>query len=270
MPPLLFAAFLWWLTTGVVLLLVRARTSTFRLTAIGTTIIAIAAMAAVYLLRDKTTVSAAYSGFAAGLALWCWHEVMFLLGFVSGPEKRPCPEGLKTWPRFILSTRTILHHELSIAAHGLLIAALSWQAENAVALYTYLLLWGMRISAKLMVFFGAPNLSAHFLPRHLDYLKSYFGSGSSPAFIVLAISAVSIATVLLVQRAIIATENSFEATSFALLATLAALALFEHLALVLPLRDSALWSWAYRQNSISPTTLSTTKKRDIAPSEWSQ
>jgi putative photosynthetic complex assembly protein 2 len=128
----------------------------------------------------------------------------------------------------------------------------------------------MRISAKLMVFFGAPNLSAHFLPRHLDYLKSYFGRGSSPAFIALAICVVSGATAILGYQAVLAPTGGFEATSSALLATLAALALFEHVALVLPLRDSALWAWAYRQPSISPTTLTTTKKRDIAPSEWSQ
>jgi 5-aminolevulinate synthase len=47
-------------------------------------------------------------------------------------------------------------------------------AANPVALWTYLILWGMRLSAKLNLFLGAPNVAEEFLPDRMYYLTTYF------------------------------------------------------------------------------------------------
>ncbi|WP_337221294.1 DUF3623 family protein, partial [Vibrio parahaemolyticus] len=57
---------------------------------------------------------------------------------------------------------------------ALLIWLLTLDAANATALHSYLLLWGMRLSAKLNLHFGVRNFSEEFLPPHLLYLKSFF------------------------------------------------------------------------------------------------
>ncbi|MEO1015569.1 MAG: putative photosynthetic complex assembly protein PuhE [Pseudomonadota bacterium] len=246
--PIAFAALAWWFSTGAILWLIGRSRATYYATALGATIMLAGATIALLALREATTVSAAYAGFATGLALWAWHEVMFLLGFVTGPRRGPCPPDLAPWPRFVVSTQTVIHHELAIAAHALLIAMMSWGADNQFAAWTFFLLWGMRLSAKLVVFLGAPNISDDFLPPHLDYLKTYFGKrAAAPAFPIL-VTLVSTATALIAYAAIRQPAGSYEAVGFILLFTLAALAVFEHWALVLRLPDSVLWSWASRRS----------------------
>ena len=242
--PLLFAALAWWLSTGVVLWLIGRPATTFKWTAWGAGFLMAFATIALLHLRGDTSVAAAYGGFVSGLMLWAWHEVMFLLGFVSGPRKAECPPDLALWDRFKVSAATIIHHEVAIAVHAMIIAALSFGAANKIALWTFLLLWGMRLSAKFVVFFGAPNLSESFLPGHLSYLTSYFSKRSGGAFFLGAIAIVTSVAAVLVWLAIEAPVGSFEAVGWILLGSLAVLAVIEHWALVLPLPDAALWRWA--------------------------
>lgn len=250
--PLGFAVLFWWISTGIVLVLVGMPRATHKWTAIAATAGLGAATIALLALRDETSVAAAYQGFAVGVSLWAWHEIMFLLGFISGPRKTPCPPGLEGWRRFVVSSETVIHHELAIAIHGCLILILSWGAPNAVAAWTFFLLWGMRISAKLIVFFGAPNVSESFLPAHLDYLKSYFQKRRVSPFFSLAVTLAVSTTALIAFRAASAPVGSFEAIGLTLVAALGVLAVIEHWALVAPLPDSALWSWALPSSSTKP------------------
>jgi len=264
--PIVYAALLWWFGTGVILWLVGRPRKTFRWTALGATGLLAAATIATLMLRNETGITAAYAGFAAGIALWAWHEVMFLLGFISGPRKAPCPSGLATWPRFVASTKTVIHHELVIAIHAGLLLMMSWGAANQAAAWTFFLLWGMRISAKLIVFFGAPNITDTFMPPHLAYLKSYFQKRSVTTFFPIAITLVTSVTAAIIFQAAMATPGSFFATTFIMLSTLATLAVLEHWALVLPLpwvqTDAAHFKWA------APQTVQTITKP--ASSEWRQ
>ena len=98
--PLAVALVVWWSSTGAILWLV-GRPDTYRRTAMGATALLIAATAALILLRDRTGVLDAYLGFLAGLALWAWHETLFLLGYISGPRRTPCPKDLPMGPRFL-------------------------------------------------------------------------------------------------------------------------------------------------------------------------
>lgn len=253
--PILFALLFWWLSTGAILWLVRLPAATFKWTAAGTTLLLVAASAATYLLRDNVGLAAAYGGFAAGILSWAWHEVMFLLGYISGPNKRPCPPNLSNWPRFVASTRTLIYHELAIAVHAGLIVLITAGAANKIAAWTFLLLWGMRLSAKLIVFFGAPNIADGFLPAHLGYLKTYFAKRSISMFTPIAMSVVTVATALVLYQASLAPLGSFHSAAWLLVGALATLAVFEHLALLMPLPDQALWGWAVKKSPMNSTKI---------------
>lgn len=214
-------------------------------------------MAGVWLLRERTGPTDAYLGFLVGMALWGWHEVLFLLGFVSGPRRTPCPPGLSPARRFRASTEAVLHHEVAIAAHAVAIGALSYGAENSVAALTYFLLWAMRISAKLLVFFGAPNLSDDFLPLHLKYLTTYFGREVHAPSAICALTITAAAALSMVLMVLDAPPGVFAHTALVLLTTLSALALFEHIALVIRVPDRILFSWIPRQ---APSELKTSLK----------
>ncbi|MEM9704649.1 MAG: putative photosynthetic complex assembly protein PuhE [Pseudomonadota bacterium] len=242
--PLIFAAAIWWVSTGVVIWLIGLPERTFKATALIATLVLGAATIMLLALRDDVSLSGAYVGFLVGIALWAWHELMFLLGFLNGPRRSPCPPDLTTWDRFKASSETVIHHELVIAAHAVVIVALSWGAQNKVAAWTFLLLWGMRISAKLVVFFGAPRLSDDFLPSHLNYLKTYFRKTASKVFFPAAIMIVTSVAAVLAHRASAFELGTFESLGFLMLAALATLAVFEHWALAAPIPDAALWSWA--------------------------
>ncbi|MEL7454808.1 MAG: putative photosynthetic complex assembly protein PuhE, partial [Pseudomonadota bacterium] len=211
------------------------------------------AMALTLWLRDRSGIGDAYLAFAAGVVLWAWHETMFLLGYISGPRKTPCPPNLKAWPRFLVSTQTVIHHEAAIAFHAAALIGLSWGTQNPFVMATFLLLWGMRLNAKFVVFLGAPNISDEVLPSHLTYLSSYFGKQRVTAFFPLFISTATIAATALTYQAAILPLGSFEHIGFLLLGTLAALAVLEHWLLILPVPDTALWSWAIdTSNKTSP------------------
>ena len=49
-----------------------------------------------------------------------------------------------------------------------------WGGANQTGWWTYIVLWSMRLSAKLNLFLGVHNLSESFLPTHLRYLQTYF------------------------------------------------------------------------------------------------
>ncbi|MEL6364719.1 MAG: putative photosynthetic complex assembly protein PuhE [Pseudomonadota bacterium] len=241
--PLAVAAFAWWLSTGVVLWLIGRRPKTYSATAVAASIVGVGGVLAAIQLQDRADVAGAYAGFAAGLACWAWHEVLFLLGYVSGPTKTVCPEGASLKTRFKGAWDALRHHELLLAAQGALLLVLTAGSPNSMAAWMFALLWAMRLSAKLLIFFGAPRVNRGFLPDHLAYLTSFFGYGASRAAGPAIIAIVLLAALLFIS-AHAAPAGGFEATALALLSALAALAALEHGALYAPLGDAALWRWA--------------------------
>lgn len=251
---------IWWLSTGILFWLVGRPKGWYGPIALGSTALMVFATLGLLALRGETGPMAAYLGFAAGIGIWAWHEALFLLGYVAGPQRTPCPQGLSLWPRFVASTKAVIHHELLIAGHAVLLVALSWGADNQIAAWTFLLLWGMRLNAKLVVFFGAPNISDSVLPDHLRYLSSYFGKRRVTALFPVFITIATAAATALVYTALLFPAGSFMATGLWLIAALACLAVLEHWALVLPIRDTALWGWALKR----PSTLEQKKQKSHA------
>jgi putative photosynthetic complex assembly protein 2 len=137
---------------------------------------------------------------------------------------------------------TLLYHEVAILLTGFMLFALLGDAPNQVGLWAFVILWVMRISAKLNVYLGVPNLTEEFLPEHLTYLKTYFCRRSMNLLFPVSVTLSTVATFVLIGEAGTAT-GTFDKTAFTFLATLMALALIEHWFLVVPLPSAQLWSW---------------------------
>lgn len=255
--PIGFALFLWWFSTGVILLADRMPRVTPRATFVVASLFGVAAIAAAWLTRDMATVSGAFIGFTAGLALWGWHEVSFLTGIITGPRRDTCPAGAAGWKRFVYAAQTLIHHEVAIALTLVGLAAMLWGADNQTALWTFAILWGMRLSTKFNIFLGVPNITEEFLPSHLEHLKSYFRNRALNMLFPVSVTAGTILTVWLGQQALATTPPA--QTTFVLLTTLAALGVIEHWFLVLPWRDEELWRWYLKQPQPEPTKISNSK-----------
>lgn len=263
--PVLFALFLWWFSTGLILYLDGLPRRTFRWSVLGATGLALASLYGLAATSSDTGVFGAYAAFTCGLAIWGWHEITFLMGFVTGPRQEPCPEGCTGWRRFGRAIETILWHELAIIASAVVVVALTWEGANQVGTWTFMVLWVMRLSAKLNVYLGVPNLTEEFLPEHLRYLISFCSKKPMNVLFPLSVTASTVVTVLLAQNAAAVVATEFEVAAFTFTGALLALAILEHWFLVLPLPDAALWSWALRSRAIEDPPNRTTFTRRAAP-----
>ncbi len=244
------AALLWWLGTGTALLLSGMVQSRIRWReAIGGLLAAGAALGGLAFSTGLDSAFGAYLGFVCGILIWGGIEVTFLTGLITGPVRRPCPAGSKTGRRFILATGAILWHELLILGALAAIALISLGTVNQTGLLTFLILTVMRITAKLNIFIGVPNFSDELLPHKLDYMRSYFRSRPVGLFYVLSLTiGIGIAGYFALLAAA-HTGNGALGTAAILLSGLAALAVIEHLAMIAPIRETALWRWAMRQSN---------------------
>jgi putative photosynthetic complex assembly protein 2 len=152
--------------------------------------------------------------------VWAWQEVGFLLGYVTGPRRQPCPPGARGWQRTGYAVQAVLHHELALVVLCACVAAATWDAANQTGWWIFIVLWVMRQSAKLNVFLGVRNLNESFLPVHLKYMQTYFQR--RPMNVLFPFS-VTVAT--------------------ALVGAMLVLAIIEHGFMVLPLPSEALWKW---------------------------
>jgi putative photosynthetic complex assembly protein 2 len=109
----------------------------------------------------------------------------------------------------------------------------------------------MRTSAKLNLFFGVRNLSEEFLPTHLAYLESFFKRRRMNAFFPFAVVSAFVGLWLLVSYASHPLVTPSQVVGSVLVGTMLALAILEHLMLVLPLDTTALWRWAIKKHQKS-------------------
>lgn len=250
--PTLYTLFLWWFSTGAILYLDGLPRRTFPATvAVWTGVLAVALLG-IHGTADSTTVGAAYSSFTCGLLAWGWNELMFLFGYITGPRRSPCPVGVRGPARFMMALGTMLYHEIAILATACALMVLSWDQPNQVGLWTFVILWGMRLSAKLNLFLGARNLNEDFLPPHLDFLKTYFRLRPINLLFPLSITIATVLFTLLALDAGAAADDPFTAVSACFLATMMGLGVLEHWFLVLPLPAEDLWTWGLRSHKRAP------------------
>lgn len=248
-PAVLFAMFVWWFSTGAILYVDGLPRRTYRVSLGVTTALALLALWALWASAQSESVAAAYAAFGAALVVWGWHELSFLTGLVTGPRRTGCPDGASGWTRFRLATAVVIYHELALALTLGLVVLLTWGGPNQVGTWTFAVLWVMRLSAKLNIFLGVSNLSIEFIPDHLQYMRTYFRRASSnplmPFSVVLSLAVV----VWLAIAAASASPGTFVAVGTSLVATMLALALLEHVLLVVPVPDAILWRWALRAHT---------------------
>jgi putative photosynthetic complex assembly protein 2 len=109
-------------------------------------------------------------------------------------------------------------------------------------LYTFLVLFLARISAKLNLFYGVRKINTEFLPQPLAHLPSHFRIARLNWVFPISITGLTAATWFWLER-LAAAATPAEVAGYALLAALTALALLEHWLMVLPLPDEKLWRW---------------------------
>jgi putative photosynthetic complex assembly protein 2 len=244
--PILYTLFVWWFSTGVILYLDGLPRWTFRWTMLFTTIVLGLALCGLFATRDDNRITGAYLAFTCAVLVWAWQEVAFLLGYVTGSRRTPCPVGATGWRRAGYAFQAVLHHELALLVLGAAVVAATWGGSNHTGLVTFAILWLMRQSAKLNVFLGVRNLNEGFLPAHLKYLHSYFRSAPMNPLFPISVAASTWLAVLAWQGAVADGIGRHEATSATFLATLLSLAILEHWFMVLPLPSERLWNWGLR------------------------
>lgn len=234
--------FAWWFSTGGILLMNGLRPSTFKVSLGAVGAIAVAGVVGLWWSVGTTTTTAAWVGFGSALAIWGFHELAFLTGHLTGPNRDRCPPGLRGLDRFRAATATLVYHEVALFATLVVVLAVSWGEENQTGAAVFTVLWIMRLSSKLNLFVGVRYVNKQFIPKHLQHLVTYFGPTRLTPFLPLSIVVASLAGALCLPT--FAAQGP--AISATLVGTMLALGILEHVFLALPLADAALWRWAVR------------------------
>ena len=130
--PALYALFVWWFSTGLIIWLDNLPRSTFRWSLLGGGIVFAVSLHRLAASSVDASVAGAYAAFTYGVLLWGWQEMTFFMGVVTGPRKTMCPEDATGWRRFWLATETCLYHELAILATAGAVVTATWNAPNQV------------------------------------------------------------------------------------------------------------------------------------------
>ena len=254
-PAILYALFVWWFTTGMVLLLVLRRRAAVRIGLAGAVLLFPLCL---YLLA-KSSMQTAYAGvyvaFTAAVLLWGTQEMAFLTGFLTGPRPLPCPVDARGTARVGYAIMAILYHELALIASGLAIVAVTWHGINQVGFWTFLVLYVMRISAKLNLFLGVPILNDETMPAEIAHLRSYFRRGPVNAFFPIAMMIATLMTVGFLDAATDPGTTTAAMVGWVLVSALMGLAILEHVFMLVPLPIDRLWRWSTRsRRDGSPAT----------------
>ncbi|MCL3883060.1 putative photosynthetic complex assembly protein PuhE [Marivita sp. GX14005] len=240
------AIFVWWFSTGAILIAVRRADrrgpAAHAMNVVASVPVLVLGLAAVHVLASGTGIEAAYGGFLGALAIWGWIELTFLSGIVCGPERRSCPDGLRPPERFARAWWTVAYHEIALLLGLLVVAALCFSRQTDVALWTYLILFVARISAKMNLFFGIPRINTEFVPIPLAHLPSYFRQRPVTLMFPLSITVLTLGAAYFFQM-LTQAETDAAIVAATLLCALSTLALVEHWLMIVPLPDARLWRW---------------------------
>lgn len=240
--PVGFALLCWWFGTGAVLWLVRRPVVHFPLIRLLGTLVLVLSLFTTYASMSDHGAVQAYLGFASVILMWAWHELAFLTGWITGTRRVALTPGVRGWQRFAESTRVVIWHELALLGNLLLLLVMQQGQSSHVALCTFAILWCMRLSAKLNLFVGVPEVGEHYLPTHLRYLASYFRQRRLGFFFWLTVGVATLIWFWILREGVRAGETL--SVGWVLLASLLGLAILEHILMAFPAPVQKLWSWA--------------------------
>ncbi|TNC13651.1 DUF3623 domain-containing protein [Methylobacterium terricola] len=241
--PILYAVVIWWFLTGAILWLNHRPRRTHAWSFGATTLALAGALWVIAWSATQESEAGAYAAFTAALIVWGWQEMAFYMGYLAGPRRTPGLATDRGLARFGAAAATNLWHEAAIILGFVAIAWLIAGGPNRMALWTYLVLWGMNLSARLNLFLGVRNLNAEFLPEHLRYLGSFFRRAPMNALFPVAMILATGFLLVLLHPAVTESASAFKRSGHTMMATLMALAILEHGFLMLPLPSAALWGW---------------------------
>lgn len=244
--PALHAAFVWWFSTGVILLLVGRPRRSYRWSMAAATVLLVPALAGLAVAAGRADAAGAYLGFTCAILVWGWLEMAFLMGFLTGRRPRALDGRVSPLRHFFDAVAAIIDHELSLIAGAAIVVALTWGQPNQIGTWTFLALWGMRQSAKLNLFFGVRNLNDELLPPHLLHLRAFLRRRPMNPFFPVSVAIGTAVCALVAAAALAPAASTFEVAGLTLLGAILALGVFEHWMLVLPLPVNALWRWSLR------------------------
>jgi len=249
--PLLLTLALWWGSTAVIARLIGHTPHTYPRLLLLATLFGFAGLLLLVGLRDTTSGAAAVGALIGAIAVWGWIEVTFLTGKVTGPPPGHSADDEGLFWRAGRAFTAILWHEILIALTVAVAAVFLLGRENDLALLVLLLLWLMRSSAKLNLFLGVRNLGEGFFPPHLRHLLDFMRHRAMNALMPISLLA-GTAIAWHFGVASLSAASAYEATASTILSTLAALAVFEHLLMVLPLPAETLWRWSLANRRAAP------------------
>jgi len=242
----MFALLSWWLGTGAILWLVRLPQSSFRWSMCGLSfLLGLGLWTACVSMRSHSVLNA-YIGFVSVIAMWSWHEMAFLTGWLTGPRRDVLGKGLNFRQRFIQSAQVLLHHELALLLNFGVLLVMQQGQPNHMALCTFSLLWCMRLSAKLNLFFGVPFVGEQYLPAHLRYIGSYFKQAPVTLcfYLTMGLSCSTWGWMVWEVTSGLVLVNA----AWVLLSSLLGLAIIEHLLMVFALPLQKVWGWAMKRS----------------------
>jgi putative photosynthetic complex assembly protein 2 len=232
-----FVIVLWGISTAVIFYLDSLSPKTFRTSMAAATLLLAISAYVVWFYRADASTLALYASFAAGLLAWGWTEMALYMGYITGPRKVRCEDGCHGAAHFGHAVLANLWHELVV----IVFAALIWWTGNTVAAHCFIMLWLMHLSARLNVFLGVRNVSAEFVPDHMDVLKGFLRRRRMNALFPFSCLALVALIFWLSQLP--------QSVSTVMAITLAVIGLVEHVLLMLPLPVEKLWSWALARDA---------------------
>ena len=245
-PAILYALFVWWFSTGLVLLLVLRRRATVRASLFGTALLFPVCLVVLAKTSGQASVANVYLAFTAAILLWGTQEIGFLTGFVTGPAPFPCPPGARGLSRLRHAIGSILYHEIALLASGLTVLAVTWGGANQIGTLAFAVLWAMRVSAKLNLFLGVPVLNDEAMPPPIAFARSYFRRGPVNAFFPISVMVAALVACGLIDAALDPDTGRASQIGYVLVAALMGLAILEHLFMVVALPIDKLWRWSTR------------------------
>jgi putative photosynthetic complex assembly protein 2 len=262
--PILYALFVWWFSTGIIMYLDGLPRRTFRWSMLGATVLLGISLYGLGRTSADASVTGAYAAFTFALLAWGWQEISFYTGYVTGPRKTACPADCSGLKHFWHAVETTLWHEVSILLTFGTVAWLTWDQPNQVGVWTFLVLWWMHESARLNVVLGVRNLNEEFLPEHLSYLRRYLKRGPMNLLFPVSVSVSTVIAVLMVQN-VMAAESEFALAGAVFVATMMILAILEHWFLVIPLPAQALWNWSLKSRKGQTSLVAEAVPQHLAP-----
>lgn len=240
-----YVLFVWWFSTGTVLLLVGMSLRHGVLLKAGAAVLFVAALTGLAVSSREASAAGAYCVFTCAILLWGAVEISLLAGWITGPRPQPCPRDCATVDRVWFALQATAYHEFALIATAGLAFAVTAGAPNQLGWWTFAAMLVLRQSAKINLFLGVRTLNDELLPAQVDFLRSYFARKPINALFPFSVTLATAAAAWLAIAAVDATSE-FESLCYSLLAALVALGALEHWFMVLPMPVVDLWRWSMR------------------------